>query len=175
MRAIGKVSRVTLVALATLSLAGCSTPSPSRPITPDDRIKAAITDIGFGAGQQLFRGNCDDRTCLLVADADHPEKIALIVLGPDAPYKVEASTSGEVGTEPATLDEMGTDDREFVYGRVNDSRISKLELDLVDGGKLSFEVAAPGYAVAYPEARGPVQGWHFLDAGGRVIHEQTAS
>ncbi len=132
-------------------------------------------DVGFGAAQQLFRGNCEDRTCLLVADADHAARIALIVLGPDAPYKVEASTTGEVGAEPATLDEMGTDDREFVYGRVNDSRISKLELDLLDGGKLSFDVAAPGYAVAYPEKRGPVQAWHFLDPGGRVVHEQTAS
>ncbi|HET9084296.1 MAG TPA: hypothetical protein VFN41_07795 [Candidatus Limnocylindrales bacterium] len=131
---IGTVPRLTLMALATLSLAGCSTPSPSRPVTPDDKIKAAVADVGFGAAQQLFRGNCEDRTCLLVADADDPRRIALIVLGPEAPYKVEASTTGEVGAEPATLDEMGTDDREFVYGRVDDSRISKLELDLSMAG-----------------------------------------
>lgn len=167
------MSRLARVALATVLLTGCS-PAPSpRPVTPDDRIKAAIADVGFGAGQQLFRGNCDDRTCVLVADADHPERVALIVLGPDAPYRVEASTTGEVDTEPATLDEMGTDDREFVYGRVDDTRISKLELDLVDGGHASFDIASPGYAIAYAAERGAVQSWRFLDVNGRVIQEHA--
>ena len=173
MRGIGAISRLGRIALATVLLTGCS-PAPSpRPVTLDDRIQAAVADIGFATAQQLFRGSCDDRTCLLVSDADHPERVALIVLGPDAPYRVEASTTGEVGAEPATLDEMGTDDREFVYGRVNDARISKLELDLLDGGHASFDVAAPGYAIAYPEQRGPVQSWRFLDVNGRVIQEQA--
>ena len=76
--------------------------------------------------------------------------------------------------EPATLDEMGTGDREFVYGRIDDAAISKLELDLLDGEHLSYDVATPGYAVAYPAQRGPVQTWRFLDAAGRVVHQQRS-
>jgi hypothetical protein len=168
---ISSSSLVASLVLVVVAAAGCSTPSPSRPVTPDDKIDAAIAEVGFGATQQLFRGNCDDRTCVLVADAKDPRRIALIVLGPGD----VASSAGRVGAEPATMDEMGTDGREFIYGRIDDARISRLDLDLLDGGKLSFDVAAPGYAVAYPEERGPVQAWHFLDPGGRVIHERTAS
>lgn len=168
----GSIPRLATLALAAALLTACSTPAPSRPVTPDDAIKTAITDVGFDSAEELFRGDCGDRTCVLVADATKPQRIALIVLLAAAPYRVEASTTGEVGDEPGTLDEMGTDTVEFVYGRINDARISTLELDLVDGGRASFEVAAPGYAIAYPAERGPVQGWHFLDAGGRRIHEQ---
>jgi len=111
---------------------------------------------------------------VVIAKSDAPQSIALIVLGQDAPYTVEASTTSQGGAEPATLDEMGTGDREFVYGRINDAAITKLELDLLDGEDLSVAVGSPGYAVAYPAQRGPVQAWGFFDAAGHVIHEQRS-
>ena len=169
-------SRTRLAALAVTSVVvlGCATlPSP-RPVTPDDAIKAAIADVGFDSAVQLFRGACADRTCVLVAKADDPRSIALIVLESAAPYRVKASSTGQVADEAGTMDEMGTDDHEFVYGRITDARISTLELDLLDGGTLAFDVATPGYAIAYAADRGPVQAWRFLDPAGHVISEQRS-
>ena len=159
--------------LATVLVSGCAAPSPPRPATLDDAIRAAAADVGCETPQQLFRGTCADRTCVLVADEVDERRIGLIVLEPTSPYRVQASSSGSVGAEPGTIGEMATDDTEFVYGRINDDRISKLELDLLDGGTLSFDVAPRGYAVAYPERRGPVQEWRFLDDGGRVISDPS--
>lgn len=171
MREIRAISGLARLALVTILLTGCS-PAPSpRAVTLDDAIKAAVSDVGFGSAEQLYRGQCADRVCVLVAKADDERAIALIVLEAVAPYRVQASATGLVGGDPGTLDEMGTDDTEFVYGRINDARISKLELDLLDGGTLTFDVTQPGYAVAYPETRGPVQESRFRDASGHVVRD----
>ena len=169
MTAIRTIAGLASLAIATVVLLGCSTPPSPRPVTPDDSIKAAIAEVGFDSARQLFRGDCADRTCVLVEKADDPRSIALIVLEAAAPYRVKASTTGKVADEAGTLDEMGTGDTEFVYGRITDARISTLELDLGDGGTLAFDVTTPGYATAYPAERGPVQAWRFLDPAGHVI------
>ena len=163
-RAVSSSAALVLVAVL---LTACA--PPPRPVTLDDAIKAAINDAGMGSAEQLYRGGCENRTCVVVAKADDPRSIALIVLETAAPYRVVATSSGKTDKEPATMDEMGTDDTEFIYGRIDDGRIAKLELDLLDGETLSFDVAQPGYAVAYPGMRGPVQASRFLDAAGRVI------
>jgi hypothetical protein len=164
---IRAVSSSAALVLVALLLTACA--PPPRPPTLDDAIKVAINDAGLGSAEQLYRGGCENRTCVVVAKADDPRSIALIVLDTAAPYRVIATSSGQTDKGPATMDEMGTDDIEFIYGRIDDGRIAKLELDLLDGETLSFDVAQPGYAVAYPGARGPVQASRFLDAAGRVI------
>lgn len=170
MRRIRQLATTTALVMGAILLTACASPPP-RPATLDDAIKGAVVDAGLGSAQQLYRGSCADRTCVVMVKADDPRTIALIVLESAAPYRVQATATGLVGVEPGTMDEMGTDDTEFVYGRINDDRISKLELDLLDGGTLSFDVAQPGYAVAYPGARGPVQASRFLDAAGNVVRD----
>ena len=174
MSAIRSIAPLAALAVATVVLLACSTAPSPRPDTPDDAIKAAIAEVGFDSAEQLFLGNCADRSCVVVAKGGDPRSIALIVLESAAPYRVKASTTGQVADEAGTMDEMGTDDTEFVYGRITDARISTLELDLLDGGTLAFAVATPGYAIAYAAERGPVQAWRFLDRAGHVVREQRS-
>jgi hypothetical protein len=158
--------RTAGVLLAAIVL-GCSQGQPS-PSTLDDAVRAAVADLDYVPAVQLFRGPCLDRTCVLVAKEDSPREIALIVLASEAPFTVQAMSTQSVGATPGTLGGMETDNVEYVYGRIDDPRITRLEFDTL-GQPQSFAVRAPGYAVAYSGVNGPPQGWTFLDATGAII------
>src|SRR4029079_11042144 len=85
---IRAVSSSAALVLVAVLLTACA--PPPRPATLDDAIEAAINDAGLGSAEQLYRGGCENRTCVVVAKADDPRSIALIVLDTAAPYRVIA-------------------------------------------------------------------------------------
>jgi hypothetical protein len=153
-------------ALAIVLVTGCG---PSSPATIDEALDRAVVEADFHAAVQLVRVPCLDRTCALMGrDQDPAGAIGLFVLDPNAPFDRRATSVQSVSGGPGTLGIMETHEIVYVYGRVNDGQIARLTVELMKGAR-TFDVTAPGYAVAYPASEGFPQGWAFLAADGTYI------
>jgi hypothetical protein len=165
-----RLPRLLAVATIVAGLAGCL-PTASPPQSFEAAVSQALADRGITSPVEVTRATTsDDVRVVLSGKRGTRDTLALVTASNGQPWTIRLFVESDLPTSAiATVAETEADGKQFIYGVINDPRISAIEVEFLQSDPVKHSVKRPGYLLVLNEPQGPTQDWRFLDDQGREV------
>lgn len=165
-RRVIRLVSVALAALLAVLVAGCSRSNVEK---LNQAIIDADREAGAPAAQEVLRQTEDGEIRILqTATIGAQDQLLLLVFAENDPsHRKLLSVTPVSRSDPANVFSGVANGKLWIHGLVQETRITRLRLDNVEGGE-ALNVSRPGF-IFVRTPPGSAVPWQFLDSVGTVI------